>query len=191
MNKDVKVAYIKGYQVVDGVVYGVAGGKIRVFPNNTGYLGFAIRNGPGNPVKVLVHRLVAYQKFGGQIFQKGLQVRHIDGNKLNNREDNIEIGTQSDNMMDRSLQDRRQHAARAASFLRRFTDVEVEEIRSFYADVKSYKVVMVRYNIRSKGSLHYLLHHDYQQLTGLVTDPILSDLDLPNGVKTNEEMVPR
>lgn len=46
------------------------------------------------------HRLQAYQKFGNEIFQKGIVVRHLNDNSVDNSWDNIEIGTQSDNMKD-------------------------------------------------------------------------------------------
>jgi hypothetical protein len=47
-----------------------------------------------------VHRIQGYAKFGEQIFDKTLVVRHLDGNSLNNSWENIGIGTFSDNQLD-------------------------------------------------------------------------------------------
>ncbi len=89
----------KGY-IIDGagnVWYrgGVVGGYI----NNEGYKVFSIRCN-SETVKVYVHRLHAYQKFGSDIFKDGVKARHINGDPLDNTWDNIGIGTHSDNMMD-------------------------------------------------------------------------------------------
>lgn len=52
---------------------------------------------PKSPKSFLVHRLVA-AAFIGDI-PKGMQINHIDGNKINNNLDNLEIVTQSENMI--------------------------------------------------------------------------------------------
>jgi hypothetical protein len=82
----------------------------------------------GMSYPVPVHKLAAYQKYGDEVFSN--QVRHLDGLSLNNDLDNIAIGTGSDNMMDRPAEDRRLHAIKAASTLRRFKSDEVKYIRS-------------------------------------------------------------
>lgn len=46
------------------------------------------------------HRVVAYRKFGEIVFEKGMCVRHLDGNKSNNHPDNLAIGTNQDNIDD-------------------------------------------------------------------------------------------
>jgi len=50
--------------------------------------------------RVYVHRLVAYSKFGEAMFAPGIEVRHEDNDRYNNRPDNILIGTAYDNAMD-------------------------------------------------------------------------------------------
>lgn len=47
-----------------------------------------------------VHRLVALA-FHGEPAEPGLQVRHLDGDRLNARADNLAWGTQSENEMDK------------------------------------------------------------------------------------------
>ena len=56
-----------------------------------------------------IHKLQAYKKFGEEIFKQGIVVRHLNGNKTDNSWENISIGTQSDNMMDRPEEERKSH----------------------------------------------------------------------------------
>lgn len=58
-------------------------------------------------VQLSVHRMIAYKKYGYALFGKGLQVRHLDDNSLNNSIDNIAIGTAKDNYRDRTEESKR------------------------------------------------------------------------------------
>jgi hypothetical protein len=57
-----------------------------------------------------IHKFQAYKKYGEEIFQPGIVVRHLNGIKTDNSWENIIIGTQSDNMMDRNEVDRIKHS---------------------------------------------------------------------------------
>ena len=67
---------------------------------HTGYLMVGL-NGKGKPQNVTIHSMVA-EAFHGKIEKKGvgktMTANHIDGNKLNNRADNIEIISNADNI---------------------------------------------------------------------------------------------
>lgn len=52
---------------------------------------------PSSPV-ILEHRLVALKKFGR--LPKGSVVRHLNGNKIDNRPENLVLGTHAENAMD-------------------------------------------------------------------------------------------
>lgn len=80
--------------------------------------------------QVMVHRLVAFKKYGEALFQPGIEVRHKDGNPGNFEESNIIIGTHSENMMDRSPERRVEVAKNAARRRRKFTDDQITEIRA-------------------------------------------------------------
>jgi len=162
-NNNAKVAYEKGYRVINGAVHSPKNKVLKLNSCGTNnYLRFTIVYSKKKRVKVFVHRLVAYQKFGEQMFELNICVRHLDGNVLNNLEHNITLGTRSDNMMDRSAEDRKLHSLRAASFNRKFTNTEVAHIRNRYEEARSYKKIMLEFNITSKGTLHYILNHNYQ-----------------------------
>ena len=106
-------------------------------------------------INCLVHRLQAYQKYGEDIYKKGIVCRHLNGNPLDNSIDNIAIGTQSDNMMDRKKEDRIAHAKLASSYNQKHNP---DVIKKYYAKAKSYKKTMAEFNISSKGTLHYILN---------------------------------
>lgn len=67
-------------------------------------------------VYVRVHRLQAYQKYGNKIYQEGIDVRHLDNNKMNCAANNIAIGTRTDNMLDIPLEIRRKRMSYIRSF---------------------------------------------------------------------------
>jgi hypothetical protein len=124
---------------------------------------------------VYLHHLVAYQKFGEQIFEPGLQIRHLNGDHLDNREENIGIGSPQDNAMDRKPEDRKSHSLLAAARHRKFTNEQVDRIRARYQQVKRcgyrspMQMVMTEFGITSTGTVSYILHHDY------ATDKVVSD----------------
>lgn len=126
------------------------------------YLYFGVNNPDRTRLRVSVHKLQAYQKFGDRVFEDGVVVRHADGNKHNNHWSNIEVGSQSDNMMDRCPIKRQEHSLKAAIHLRRFNDEQVKEIRDFHKSCESYKKTKERFGISSSGTLHSILNNAYK-----------------------------
>lgn len=164
------LAYDRGYRVVGGEVISPHTLKPRkLYISNTGYPAFSYRKPKGEKFVIKAHRMVAYQKYGDKMFQGGLQVRHLDGDKMNFSEDNIVIGTASENMMDipKPIRERVQAAAtRAASRVnRKWSRDMVRAIRNRHNETKSYKIVMEEFSISSKGTLYYILNHTYLKET--------------------------
>ena len=93
---------VQGYDGVysvdaDGNVYSTQRGglkKLRAFKTNSGYLKLRLKK-DGIGKGFYVHRLVV-QAFVGN--PEGMDVNHIDGNKLNNSASNLEIVSRTDNM---------------------------------------------------------------------------------------------
>ena len=83
--------------------------------------------------------MIAFLKFGEDSMAEGVVTRHLNGDGLDNRWENIAIGTQSDNMYDRDKVERVRHAKVAARAHRRFTDTEVEKILRRKAGGWTYK----------------------------------------------------
>ncbi|MDC7248503.1 MAG: HNH endonuclease [Sphaerochaetaceae bacterium] len=103
-NKAVRVAFRKGYRVSDcgtEVCYKGRTRKLQVKEvNGKQYHRFSVRV-DNKTTNILVHKLMAYQKYRGQAFKDGIVIRHKDDNSLNNSKKNILLGTQSQNMKDR------------------------------------------------------------------------------------------
>lgn len=119
INTALKLAYRKGYRVTpEGKVVNALGRErkcqIKTSRNDKRYV-FNVAIGNGVRMPVPVHKLQAYQKFGDKMFDQGIVVRHLDGDSSNNHEGNIAIGTVRDNIMDRSLEDRKNHSAKATA----------------------------------------------------------------------------
>lgn len=151
-------AFYAGYQVnTDGSVTSSIGNILKLKLNTSGnykYYSFSYRfNNKTESVKV--HRLQAYQKFGPKMFERGIQVRHLNGKPLDNSFDNIAIGTVSENQMDISEDSRMKRALHATSSNRVYN---VKDVREFYKLEKSYTKTMEQFKISSKGTLHYILN---------------------------------
>ena len=104
---------------------------------------------------VKVHRLQAYQKYKEELFKKGIEVRHLNGNSLDNSYDNIVIGTHSENMLDKPKELRVKQANIATSYIKKYNH---EEIYNYYIECKSYIETMKKFNISSKGTLYFILN---------------------------------
>lgn len=137
-----------------------------------GYLRIGLRIKDYNiPKSVKVHKLQAYQKYGNKIFEKGIVVRHLDGNPLNNSWDNIAIGTPSDNQRDRSKECRK-NSATIASRKMQDNSRSYGERCLIYEDLKNgipYTEIMNKHNISSKGTLSFMKNKsiEYKEYLGL------------------------
>lgn len=102
----------KGYTVNDiGEVFNPIGRKIGS-KGCDGYISYSFRPTPKeSPVAISLHRFVGYKKYGDVIFNEGIQCRHLNDVKDDNRPDNICIGTAKDNYNDsvRNNVDRRKN----------------------------------------------------------------------------------
>jgi hypothetical protein len=146
----------KGYTISrDGVVTGTRGQPLKRRTRNAAahkdsrghtrllYYVFSVKfEGESHPVDV--HRFQAFHKFGAAMFDAE-EVRHLDGDSLNNHWDNLALGTRCDNSMDRPAEQRQAHAQKAADARRTWTDREVRAIRKLYAQGASLRELRDEY----------------------------------------------
>jgi hypothetical protein len=159
----VLIAFALGYRAISGRIQSPFGGyrtinksAINCRPR------FTIRNpASGKNISVRVHKLVAYQKFGPKVFTPGLQVRHLDSNPDNFCDENIALGTPSENAMDMDPRLRLRKSITASTALRRFSDLAIEGMRLEYAKGATYIDLMRKYHISSKGTISYMLNARY------------------------------
>lgn len=152
MNK-VLEAVKKGYYVENGKCYNKKGEE-RGHINNSGYPILNIKIN-GTYKRVSIHRILAYQKFGDEMFKEGIVVRHLNGDRKDLSFDNIAIGTQSENEMDIPKELRIKYAIHAASFKKKYNN---DEVIDYHNSSKSYNKTMEKFGISSRGTLHYILN---------------------------------
>jgi len=156
MNKNLIIETTKrGYKVDDlGNVISKFGVKRKLNINNRGYYYFSVRF--CDKVRmILVHRLKAYNLFGDALFEKDIEVRHLDGNKLNNSTGNIKIGTHSDNMMDIPKEKRILNASNP-----KHDHISILKDKE---NGMSYRKLMDKYNISSKGTISFIVNKSLSQ----------------------------
>jgi hypothetical protein len=151
-------AYDRQYRVdEEGRVVSPSGVYLKLSPDKWGYLGFSI--GLNKTVRTVpVHRLLAYQVFGDKIFEQDILVRHLDGNCQRNLSSNIDIGTQTNNMMDIPVAKRVLHALEAAKVQRKLSEEEVKQLRLDRAGGMKYDELVVKYRI-SKSTVSYIVNN--------------------------------
>lgn len=129
----IETAKQKGYSFDStGQLLGLRGLPLKLSKDSHGYPRFGVTiklKGKKHVYGVLVHRYKAYLLFGKRLFEKGIEVRHLNGNITDFSDSNITIGTASDNYHDVAASKRYENARRGARKLRKFTFEEVEEIR--------------------------------------------------------------
>ncbi len=147
-------AYNKGYRCTrSGNMINPKGNKIG-FVASSGYVGTNIRINKKS-FHICAHRLQAFQKYGDDMFKEGIQVRHLNANKVDFSWKNIAIGTQSDNMMDVPYHIRIARSLHAGSVVRKY---DKEKVTKFYNACRSYKKTKKKFNISSSGTLNYILN---------------------------------
>lgn len=155
MNRE-EIAYEKGYRVTkDGDLLNPKGKKIGCI-NSAGYehTGFNVNK---KRINIATHRLQAYQKFGNKLYEDGIMVRHLNGNKIDNSWDNIAIGTNKDNAMDIPKQKRKEKTLKAVKKTIKYNKEFVLKLREEYKLVKNYNELSAKYNMRS-SDIWYLIN---------------------------------
>jgi hypothetical protein len=154
MNRE-QIAYERGYRVTKEGHLLNPKGKIIGNLNDKGYQRTTLKL---NKVHILhTHRLQAYQKFGNKLYEYGIMVRHLNGNKLDNSWDNIAIGTNKDNAMDIPEQKRKENTLKAVKTTIKYNKEFVLKLREEYKLVKNYNELSAKYNMRS-SDIWYLIN---------------------------------
>lgn len=133
-------------------------------PSTDGYVNVTLVDGEGNKTTNRLHRIVI-ESFTGELIPDGMHVNHIDGNKANNRLDNLEICTPSENL----------HHAMETGLLDRYDErksklkpEQVLEICRTYEETKcKYKVLAEKFDISEDYVGYILKGGTWSWLTGI------------------------
>lgn len=137
----IKKAIDHGYTVdiETGEIYGLRNQKLKAQISTSGYLVVTLQT-PGfhrNESVLGLHKLVTYLMYGDEAFKVGVEIRHLDSNKLNNNWRNLIPGTRSENIADIPKQyykeisfKRTRHLIGKPNINRKLTDQEVNYIRN-------------------------------------------------------------
>ena len=150
-----KIASKRGYVVDEnGVLIGSRGKKLSNHTDKRGYVKCTV-GVDGKNITLYAHRLMAYQKYRDKIYEKGTVVRHLDNNKANNKPENIEIGTCSDNLKDLPIELILERQKKATLKTIKYNKNEV--IDYYNKCGRSRKKTMQHFGMSSTGTLHYIL----------------------------------
>jgi len=154
MNRE-QIAYERGYRVTkDGQLLNPKG-KVIGNLNDKGYQRTTLKL---NKVHILhTHRLQAYQKFGNKLYEDGIMVRHLNGNKIDNSWGNIAIGTNKDNAMDIPKQKRKENTLKAVKKTIKYNKEFVLKLREEHKEKKNCAELGRKYNMRS-SDIWYLIN---------------------------------
>lgn len=155
----------RGYYIdTCGILYNPKGKILKGYINNKGYkeTGFTITifNKRLN-CKIPFHKFQAYTKYKDLLFNQGIQVRHLNGNQLDNSWENISIGTATDNNRDKSPETIMRVALIGASHVRSLTEEKVKKIFDLRKEGHTYTSIMKIIGIKSKSTVSDVLNKKF------------------------------
>ena len=128
----------------------------------------------GKPVTRRVHALVAEAFHGPR--PEGMQVRHLDGNPLNNISDNLRYGTVSENQRDRV----RHGTSNRGASRRRLTEDDVLEILRLRTQGLSHSAIADTLKVGRACITHLLTGRTWGKLTGLRLEGVSGSYTQPS-----------
>lgn len=157
----------------NGAVISRKGRILRLAPHSAGYVGVALCIN-GRPKSFTVHRLVCIA-FNGPPPTPQHQVAHSDGDKKNNRADNLRWALQSDNEADKIDHGRTSRGERQGRS--KLTEEDVLAIRRLIADGIPQRQIAAQFGVTKspineihKGRAWSWLTRDQKPLTGQPLD---------------------
>jgi len=132
-----------GYFATDtGLIIGRRGRALTGYRNPKGYLVICIRSAQGQR-PFPVHRLVAAAFHGPA--PEGTEVRHLDGDQLNNAPSNLKWGTHLENIADKSAHGTL--AVGSSNGNSKLTEDQVRTIRSLRLQNMSYPAIAKQFGV--------------------------------------------
>ena len=161
----VKIAFDKGYRIVNNQAVSPKGKILKLSLTNgkiIKYYQFGIKvpdldKTLQKSFSVRYHHLVAYEKYGDEFFKNDVQVRHFNGDSLDNDWNNILLGSRSDNMQDINPLDRKITALKNSWNVRKYKGEILNQIKIDKLNGFSNKEISIKHNI-SPSSVWYMIN---------------------------------
>lgn len=151
----------KGYKIKDNCLFNPKGNMLTGGRDKDGYHFFSFVLGSLR-FNIRCHRLLAYEKYGEKMFEKGIVVRHLNNINTDNSWDNVVIGTVRENEMDKPLELRRRVAAQIAQPGRKYTDYFIQEVRAERASSgMSYEKLAKKFNLPTPSVAYLIVNNNY------------------------------
>jgi hypothetical protein len=144
-----------GYKILEGKLYNPKGTPLKGGLSWDGYPTINYRH-KGIVLKIKIHRLHAYAMFGDKMFEEGIQVRHLDNDKLNFKQDNLTLGTQDENAMDTTYTKRVGRAKKGGDKEHVNNHTQVIEFSKTGATASE---IMSKFGIKSRSTVTHILRH--------------------------------
>lgn len=141
--------YTNRWITVDGVVIASCRGKftiMEVYTKINGYL-YVGGNIKGKGKIECIHRLLCLT-FKADSYFEGAEVRHLDGNPLNNKLDNLKWGTREENMEDMVLHGRSCRGERHGAS--KLTKEKVKVVRDMLEEGLTEAVIASHFNVHPR-----------------------------------------
>ncbi len=119
---------------------------LKAFVNPGGYLKVRLSMPDGTRVNRTVHRLVAATFNGPR--PPGYEIRHLNGDKLDNRALNLAYGTAQENAADRDAHDRTARGSRNG--FAKLTEAQIPQIRALAADGVTQRAIAARFGVNQR-----------------------------------------
>jgi hypothetical protein len=105
-----------------------------------------------------VHRLKAYFLFGEIIFNKDIEVRHLNGVRTDYSNDNLSYGSRQDNRLDMPKKERIRIALLGASHVRKVTCEQRNEIVLLKKSGLRLIDIAKKFGLKSKGTVSMIIN---------------------------------
>lgn len=123
---------------------------------------------------IMFHRIIAFKKFGMDLFNKNLICRHIDGNKMNWHPDNLMLGTHKDNYYDMPISYRDESITKKNLNNRKHSDTDIIRIRELLQLNKTHSEIAKLFNCSSGSIYQIATGKSYKDSSTILKEKILS-----------------
>ena len=151
-----EIAFQKGYKILENDnIQNPKGNLIKGNKTTNGYLEFKIRKSSNSWIRVSVHRLQAYQKFGDKIYNDKIQVRHLNCNSADNSLENIGIGSSKENKLDVPEEIRKESAKNAN---KKYSDELIQNVIKDRLGGLTRKEIVEKYSLDNEKKVTYIVN---------------------------------